>query len=136
LGGETFSGSYEASLQEVLTGSADLAAVWASPVSVPSLRTAADDLPGDRASRLRVVALTGECPNDGVVLSPHIDPGVAAQLERAFLTMTDSPGGQLTLSSVFDAERFERAPRGSYRRAYQSLFGSHIKTAPTPLRSP
>jgi phosphonate transport system substrate-binding protein len=122
---ERFAGSYKAALEEVLAGRADLAAVWtSSSLDTQAAMRSLEEIVGDRAKELEVLAVTRECPNDGVVLSPRADDPSAAALERAFLTMADDPEGRVVLTEVFSAERFEPAPRGSYRELYDLVFAA------------
>ena len=120
---ERFTGSYRAAVDDVLAGRADVTAVWAS---APSARpqSALDELLGARARALEVLAYSSESPNDGVVLSPRIDDPTATALERAFLELGASSEGQDILSDVFQAERFEAAPKGSYRALYDLVFAA------------
>lgn len=119
---ERFLGSYKAVLEAVLEGRSDLTAAWASPASATRSHTAADELLGPRSRELEILGHTSECPNDGVVLSPRAPEPLAAGLERAFLTLADTPEGPAILDEVFAVERFETAPRGSYRALYDLVF--------------
>ncbi|MBS2030928.1 MAG: phosphate/phosphite/phosphonate ABC transporter substrate-binding protein [Deltaproteobacteria bacterium] len=120
---ERFAGSYRAAVEDVLAGRADLTAVWASgEKSAPA--TALGELVGPRAGEFEVLAYSRESPNDGVVLSSKSDDPTAAALERAFLTMHEDAEGLGMLAEVFQAERFEPAPRGSYRALYDLVFAA------------
>lgn len=120
---ERFAGSYRASIDDVLAGRADVTAVWCSaPSAKPA--SALTELLGPRASEFEVLAYSSECPNDGVVLSPHANDATAAALERAFLALAESAEGQKLLADIFQAERFEPAPRGSYRALYDLVFAA------------
>jgi phosphonate transport system substrate-binding protein len=122
---ERFVGSYKGAVEDVLAGRVDLAAVWAPTRGGDStVSTSLEELVGSRARELEVLGFTRECPNDGVVLSPRIDEPATASLERAFLTMSDDPEGRSVLEQVFSAERFEPAPRGSYRELYDLVFAA------------
>jgi phosphonate transport system substrate-binding protein len=120
---ERFAGSYRAALDDVLAGRADVTAVWASAEGAPA-DSAVEQLLGARAGELEVLGHSQSTPNDGVVLSPRADDPTAAALERAFLTMSDDPEGRAILAEVFQAERFEPAPRGSYRALYDLVFAA------------
>jgi len=120
---EDFVGSYRAALDEVLAGRADVTAVWCSaPGARPA--SALTELLGARAGEFEVLAHSSECPNDGVVLSPRADEPTAASLERVFLALADDAEGRALLADVFQAERFEPAPRGTYRALYDLVFAA------------
>ena len=122
---EKFLGSYKAAVDDVLAKRVDLAAIWApARGGDDAVRATLEELVGSRATELEILGYTRECPNDGVVLSPRIADADAAALERAFLTMSDDAEGRTVLDQVFNAERFEPAPRGSYRELYDLVFAA------------
>lgn len=121
---ERFLGSYRSALEEVMKGRADVTAVWCASAGGPATLPVLTELLGDRADELEVLGFTRDCPNDGVVLSPKADAPTAAALERAFLTLAEDPEGRAIAGDVFGAERFEAAPRGSYRALYDLVFAS------------
>lgn len=120
---ERFAGSYRAAVEDVLAGRADVTAVWISASGGTAL-SALSELVGPRATEFEILGESKESPNDGVVLSPRADDATAAALERAFLTMGDEAEGRAILAEVFQAERFEPAPRGSYKALYDLVFAA------------
>lgn len=122
---ERFVGSYEAALDELLAGRVDLAAVHATRaagggVNMAPLeaRTAAE------RARCRVVAVTAEVPNDGLVLGPGASAELAEALSRDLLAVAGTPEGRQLLSSAFHADGFERAEPGSYQALYSLVLKS------------
>jgi phosphonate transport system substrate-binding protein len=121
---EAFVGSYQAGVDCVLSGSADLAAVWAPSGSSTQPPPALAELAKGRAEELAVLGYTRDCPNDGVVLSPFAASADAALLERKLLALSESEDGRVLLKEVFAAERFQPAPVGSYRELDTMVFGT------------
>lgn len=117
---QQFAGSYKAALEEVLAGRAQLASTFAPAVStgVPFEADAETVVPG-RAQELRLVAYTDEAPNDGLVVSTQLAPERVSTLEQMLLGLHHSPEGKALLDGAFRVERFETAPKGSYRALYR-----------------
>jgi phosphonate transport system substrate-binding protein len=120
---ERFAGSYRAAIDDVLAGRADVTAVWCSAAAAKPA-SALNELLGPRAGELEILAHSSECPNDGVVLSPRADEPTAEALQSAFLALSDTPDGRALLGEVFQAERFEPSPRGSYGALYDLVFAA------------
>lgn len=120
---ERIAGSYRAAIDDVLAGRADVTAVWMRGSGSKAV-SGLQELVGARAGEFEVLAESRETPNDGVVLSPRADDATAAALERAFLTMVDDVEGVAILNDVFQAQRFEPAPRGSYKALYDLVFAA------------
>ncbi|HEY8209032.1 MAG TPA: PhnD/SsuA/transferrin family substrate-binding protein [Myxococcaceae bacterium] len=120
---QEFLGSFRAGVEAVLAEKADVASVYAAPVSAgvaeePSATGLEEILPG-KSAELKVIAFTDEAPNDGLVCSMTMAPELMRELEKATLEMHASPDGAELLKDVFHAEKFEPAPRLGYRSLYR-----------------
>jgi phosphonate transport system substrate-binding protein len=123
--GQTFEGSYQAALEAVLSGKAQVTSVFA-PVAVPGKpdTTGLSELMPGKANQFRVVAFTEDAPNDGVAVSMSVTTPVVAELEKTLLALSDSPEGSALLKEAFNAEKFEVAPRMGYRALYRVALAS------------
>jgi phosphonate transport system substrate-binding protein len=115
---QSFLGSYQAALESVLKGTHDVTSVFAPLPEVGSDTGIDQVLPGQK-DRFQVIAFTDESPNDGVVMALGIGVEASAALEKSFLELKESAAGQGILSEIFNAERFEPAPRLGYRALYR-----------------
>ncbi len=120
---QQFAGSYRAALEGVLNGKADVTSVFAPVSDQPDHPPISQVLPG-REHELAVIAYTDEAPNDGVAVSMSTPPPVAEALQNALLELPSSEEGQALLKDVFNAERFEPAPRMGYRALYRVALAS------------
>lgn len=116
---QQFLGSYQAALNAVIAGQADVSSVYAPPSEVGST-LAIDDLVPDAAKHLKAIAFTDEAPNDGVALAPSTPPTLVRAIEQAFIGADELPMGPDVLE-LFRAERFELAPKNGYRALYLAL---------------
>ncbi len=114
-----FAGSYKAALEAVLAKQADVTSIFASSASAKVQRVGFVEVLPDAAQEFEVVAYTDEAPNDGVVVSMTADPGTVQALEQALAALSTTPDGQGLLKEIFSAEKFEPAPRMSYRALYR-----------------
>ena len=109
---EQLLGSYENCIESVLEGRTDLTSTFAGPDA--TLGDGWVTLAGKRAGDLRAVAYTAECPNDGVVLSPKLDPGSAESMIGALRKLAASSPARSVLASAFNVTGFEAPAPGSY----------------------
>lgn len=121
FGAQTFAGSYQAALEQVLQGKADVTSVFA-PVGTEA--TGLDELVPGQSAAFEVVAFTDESPNDGVAVAMSATTPQVAELERTMMALADSPAGAEILKETFAAERFELAPRMGYRALYRVALAS------------
>jgi phosphonate transport system substrate-binding protein len=122
---QLFTGSYQAALEAVREGSADVASVFCPPESTGL--THADGvevvLPG-HGGEFSLLAYTEEAPNDGVPVGMGVAPDLVGLLERALLGLHDREEGRRLLEEIFTADRFEPAPRMGYRALYRVALAS------------
>ena len=116
---QLFKGSYQAALNAVLTDQADVASVYAPPAEAGGALDLDELIPGAQA-QLKALAYTDEAPNDGVALAPFTQPPLVRAIEQAFIGADQLPMGPDVLE-LFQAQRFELAPRNGYRALYLSL---------------
>ncbi len=121
---ERFVGSFRAAAEEVASGKADVTATFASAPSATRAILGIDDLPRALRDRLKVFAFTGESPNDAVVVGPAVSDLAGKDLARRLLAASDEPEGKKLLAEVFDAERFEPAPKDGYRVLYNLVLST------------
>jgi phosphonate transport system substrate-binding protein len=80
-------------------------------------------LPGEVAG-FEVLGFTEESPNDGLAVAMGSAPDLLQRLEQAFLQLHAGGPGQSLLEDIFNAERFEPAPRMGYRALYRVALSS------------
>ncbi len=115
LASETFYGSYRDALQAVLTGAADVSAVYTTGGDEASVRASLATHVGGEAGKLKPIAYTGETPNDGLVFTAKLSVVEAERIVSALLPLTDGSRGPTMLLEVCDAQAFLRARPGDYR---------------------
>ena len=109
LGEERFLGSYHACFEAVLNGAADITASYATRRGFGHV-----NLCGARATELRMLAYSDECPNDGVVLSPRLSADQRRAHQQAFQYLIADPRSLEALCQTFDVNGFDRPPPGTY----------------------
>ena len=126
---QLFLGSYQAALDALLSGEADVAALFAPPEG-QEVRLAVEEVAPGRAEELRVLACTMPALHDAWVAAPHVAVTDALRLERGLLTMRELPEGTGLLRDVLRAERLERSPELGHRE----LFGRNLSDVTVPSR--
>ena len=129
FGQQLFLGSYQASLEALLGGEADLAALFAPPEG-DDLRQAVEEVAPGRAQDVRVLACTMPALHDAWVVAPHVSMLEALRLERGLLAVRELPEGTALLRDVVRADRLERAPELGHRE----LFGRGLSDVTLPSR--
>ena len=121
-----FTGSYRGALEEVLSGSADVAGVFCPPASTGlAFSAGVEKVLGPKSGdKFELIAYTEEAPNDGVPVAMSVPPALVSTLEDSLLKLGESPEGQDLLKNVFSADRFEPAPRMGYRALYRVALAS------------
>ncbi|MEW5852205.1 MAG: PhnD/SsuA/transferrin family substrate-binding protein [Myxococcota bacterium] len=116
LAQQRFLGSFKACVEAVLDGKADFSSIYASSsdAAVEKLGYAAHA--GPRAGELAPVAVSPDCPNDGIVLSPRVTGKEVEEFARAFEIVAKDPVGGVSLARAVDVEGFEVPPAGVYER--------------------
>lgn len=118
---ELFLGSFDAALDAVVRGDADLASVT---VHSDRHEGALAELRTRTAAALQILGITAPCPNDAFAAAAQLPPAMGDALRDAALALGESPEGRSLLSELFEAERFERAEPGGYKRVYALLVAS------------
>jgi phosphonate transport system substrate-binding protein len=118
---QLFTGSYQAAVQAVLEGRAQVASIFVPPASVEGadFRTWLGAVAPGRERELELVAYTDEAPNDGVVVQPTLPAETVEALEKALMGLAGTPTGERLLKELFRADGFEPAPRNAYRALYR-----------------
>jgi phosphonate transport system substrate-binding protein len=129
FGQQLFLGSYQAALEALLGGDAEVAALFAPPEG-HDLRQAVEEVAPGRAQEVRVLACTMPALHDAWVVAAHVPLPEALRLERGLLTLREAPEGTALLRDVLRAERLERAPELGHRE----LFGRCLTDVTLPLR--
>jgi phosphonate transport system substrate-binding protein len=121
-----FAGSYRGALDAVLDGKAEVTSVFCPPASTGLTYTTGveDVLGGGAGRRFELIAYTDEAPNDGVPVAMGLAPEVVGTLEQALLALQTSADGLALLKDIFNADRFEPAPRMGYRALYRVALAS------------
>ncbi|RKG51573.1 phosphate/phosphite/phosphonate ABC transporter substrate-binding protein [Corallococcus sp. AB011P] len=123
---QQFTGSYQGALEAVLEGRADVTSVFCPPSSTGlTFTTGVEDVLGrGMGAKFELLAYTDEAPNDGVPVAMGLPVPLVAALETALLGLQSTPDGQALLRDIFNAERFEVAPRMGYRALYRVALAS------------
>ena len=129
FGQQLFLGSYQAALEALLGGEADVAAVFAPPEG-EDLRQSVEEVAPGRAQDVRVLACTMPALHDAWVVAPHVSVLEALRLERGLLAVRELPEGTALLRDVVRADRLERAPELGHRE----LFGRGLSDVTLPSR--
>ncbi|WP_338863988.1 phosphate/phosphite/phosphonate ABC transporter substrate-binding protein [Myxococcus stipitatus] len=121
-----FTSSYRGALESVLDGKADVASVFCPPASTGlTYTTGVEDVLGAGAGRrFELIAYTDEAPNDGVPVAMGLAPQLVTALESTLQGLQSSAEGVALLRDIFNAERFEPAPRMGYRALYRVALAS------------
>jgi phosphonate transport system substrate-binding protein len=121
-----FTGSYRGVLEAVLDGKADVTSVFCPPASTGlTFATGVEDVLGAGAGRrFDLIAYTDEVPNDGVPVAMGLPLELVGTLEATLLGLQSSAEGRLLLKDIFNADRFEPAPRMGYRALYRVALAS------------
>jgi phosphonate transport system substrate-binding protein len=116
---QQFAGSYRAAVEGVIQGKAEVTSIFAPPAQVSTDALAGlDDIAPEHKKAVSAFAVTDESPNDGVAVAMSVQAPIATALEKALLSLQGSPDAEL-LKDVFNAERFEGAPKMGYRALYR-----------------
>lgn len=100
-------GSYAACLDALLAYETDLSALFLSQRGLEAEW-------GPRVRRLKVLAITDEAPNDGVVLSPALPPERAQLLREKLTRVLARPAARAQLLAVLNVDDFDEPPPGTY----------------------
>jgi len=120
LASESFFGSYEAALRAVLTGEADLTAIYVPDVDHDSVRAVLTEQVGEDEERLVAFEVTAASPTDGLVITSRTPPLDAQSLVEAILP-DKSTKGPPTLLQVCDADSFALAKPGEFAALEEAL---------------
>lgn len=116
LGAQRFVGSFRAGLEAVRDSRADITAIFAPAGGGPAAALeSADQVLSGSSALLGVVALTGEVPNDGVVMNKASPQESIAAVQHALVGMQHDTEGRQLLSSVFNLNGYQIAQPGAYR---------------------
>ncbi|XXF76814.1 PhnD/SsuA/transferrin family substrate-binding protein [Myxococcaceae bacterium GXIMD 01537] len=123
---QQFAGSYQAALEAVLSGKADVASVFCPPASTGLTFTSGleDVLGKGYGNKFELMAYTDEAPNDGVLVAMTVPPSLVEALERSLTELDSTAEGQALLRDIFNAQKFEPAPRMGYRALYRVALAS------------
>jgi len=130
FGQQLFLGSFQACVEALLGGEADVAALFAPPEG-HDLRQAVEEVAPGRAADVRVLACTMPALHDAWLVAPHVGLPEALRLERGLLGVREIPEGSSLLRDVVRAERLERAPELGHRE----LFARGLTDVTLPLRA-
>lgn len=111
---QTFYGSFRATLDALLAGEVDLAALVAPATGEDVLGGVEEMAPGMRRD-VRPLLVTGRGPLDAIAAAPTLAPVDAVRLQRGLLELARLPEGPTLLRDVFRADRFTAAPTLGYR---------------------
>ncbi|MGE6758057.1 phosphate/phosphite/phosphonate ABC transporter substrate-binding protein [Corallococcus interemptor] len=123
---QQFTGSYQGALEAVLDGRAQVTSVFCPPASTGlTFTTGVEDVLGPgMGAKFELLAYTDEAPNDGVPVAMGLPAPLVTALEAALLGLPNTPDGQALMRDIFNADRFEVAPRMGYRALYRVALAS------------
>lgn len=107
---QEFSGSYQGALLSVLSGKADVTAIYCHGTSEDAARRTLRENVGASELHLAPFAFTDAAPSDGLIATSRVDAGLIDALERA----VDGSLGPTLLLELFEADRLERAAGDDY----------------------
>lgn len=105
--GEKMFGSYAACFEALLDRDADLTASFVGPEGLEAVW-------GARMRPFRVLAYTAEGPNDGIAVSPQLDPARRDLLLRSLERLLSVETARDTLANAFNVDGFDRPPPATY----------------------
>jgi ABC-type phosphate/phosphonate transport system substrate-binding protein len=130
FGQQLFLGSYQACVEALLDGEADVAALFAPPEG-HDLRQAVEEVAPGHGAAVRVLACTMPALHDAWLVAPQVPVPEALRLERGLLAIREAPEGTALLRDVLRADRLERAPELGHRE----LFARGLADVTLPLRA-
>ncbi len=130
FGQQLFLGSYQACVEALLGGEADVTALFAPPEG-HDLRQAVQEVAPGSGPDVRVLACTMPALHDAWLVAPHLSLPEALRIERGVLAIRELPEGTTLLRDVVRADRFERAPELGHRE----LFARGLTDVTLPLRA-
>lgn len=114
---QEFLGSYQAALLAVLSGKADVTAIYCREPSNEAAARSLEENVGASAVHLCPVAFTKDAPSDGLIATDRVTEPIIDRLERA----VDGSLGPTLLLELFDADRLERSGPGDYAALRRAL---------------
>lgn len=109
-----FVGSYRAALLAVLTGDADITAIYSSTDDPAPVRATMHAHVGSKERELVPFAFTEETPSDGLILGGKIAAADADRLISVLCPAPDPERGRSLLLETLDADALVPAVRGDY----------------------
>jgi phosphonate transport system substrate-binding protein len=122
---EEFCGSYQGALLAVLSGKADVTAIYAHGTTEEAARRTLRENVGASEIHLSPFAFTEAAPSDGLIATDRVNGQVLDALERA----VDGSLGPTLLLELFEADRLERAAVDDYAALRMAL-----ESRPGPIR--
>lgn len=108
--GHEFCGSYQGALLSVLSGKADVTAIYCHGTTEEAARRTLRENVGASEVHLAPFAFTEAAPSDGLIATARVNGDVIDAVERA----VDGSLGPTLLLELFEADRLERAGAGEY----------------------
>lgn len=111
LASQTLLGSYEACLDAVVEGHAELTACYVRGAGPSAQHGYRDILGPKREHFVAVLGLTDQIPHDGVAVSPAVEDEEIAVIVRRLSVLASDP----VLAASLDADGFDEPAPGTYR---------------------
>jgi len=105
--GERMLGSYLACFEALLNRDADLTAAFVSDHGLAGMWD-------EEMGPFRVVALTGESPNDGIAITPTLSPARRTHLVSNLQALLANERSRHMLATAFSVDGFDYPPPGTY----------------------
>jgi ABC-type phosphate/phosphonate transport system substrate-binding protein len=86
---------------------------------------------GSRVERLQIIALSDECPNDGVVLSPKLEANRIIHIRDNLSQLFDNRSAHEILCKQFSVEGFDIPPSGTYSPLLDRIGWTPFEDSPT-----
>ena len=86
---------------------------------------------GQRVERLQIIALSDECPNDGIVLSPKLEPQRVLKIRDNLSQLLDNLDAHEILCSQFSVEGFDIPPGNTYAPLLDAIGWTPFEDSPT-----
>jgi len=112
---QLFVGTYEGCVKAVLDGRAHVSGCYASSAAAQTARMGFLRIAKAHVDELTVLAYSGECPHDGIALSPNLSAEDKDGLTAAFVRLVENPEEGRALARALDWDGLKIPDSGTYQ---------------------
>jgi phosphonate transport system substrate-binding protein len=135
---QTFTGSHRASIEAVLHGTADIAAVSGRDRNEEGIETFLRWYAGPLADQLTAIAMSEPCLNDALVIGPDVSDATCKRLVSKLIPTAPRAAARSRLLAAMEAERFLESTLDEYHHLsplFSGEMGEKPRTVPPPPRA-